>query len=153
LRWRRLSVGQHARIEGVVEVTHQLRDQPAFIVVTKDFCERPRLQSRPYGRVGTLFQFFHFPFVRLLVEPLRFAVSTDGAPGEPELQGLLDFGQAIEPFDELLAWLAVFEAAVQVLADVLGEPSDFAIASDHRNLLRIEAAEGSIFDFRFAICD
>ena len=40
-----------------------------------------------------------------------------------------------EPIDELLAWLAIFEAAVQVVADVFGEPSDFAIASDHRNSL------------------
>jgi hypothetical protein len=45
---------------------------------------------------------------------------------------------------ELAAWLAVFEAAVQVVADVFGEPSDFAIASDHRNLLRIDAAQAAV---------
>jgi hypothetical protein len=45
---------------------------------------------------------------------------------------------------ELAAWLAVFEAAIQTVADVVGEPSDFAIASDHRSLLRIVAAQGAV---------
>jgi hypothetical protein len=129
LRWRRLSAGQNARIEGVVEVTHHRRDQPAFLLVTKDFCESPPLQSRPYGRVGALFQLFDFPFVRPLVEPIRFAVPTDGSSAEPELENFLDLRQAIETFDELFAWLAVFEATVQLVAEAVN------------------------FDFRFTICD
>ena len=66
-----------------------------------------------------------FPFGEVLL--------ADGSPAEPELENFLDLRQAIEPCDEWLAWLAVFEAAVQVVADVFGEPSDFAIASDHRS--------------------
>jgi hypothetical protein len=96
---------------------------------------------------------FDSPLVRLLTEPSRLAFPTDGAAAEPELENFLDLRQAIEPCDELLAGFAVFEAAVQLVAEMFGEPSDFAIASDHRNRLRIDAAEGLIFDFRFAICD
>ncbi len=43
-------------------------------------------------------------------------------------QGLRVSGQ----LDELLAWLAVFESAVQGVADLFGEPSDFAVTRDHR---------------------
>jgi hypothetical protein len=45
----------------------------------------------------------------------------------------LDFGQGIEPGDQRAAYFAVFEAAVQLLQDGLGEATDFAITGQVHN--------------------
>ena len=44
----------------------------------------------------------------------------------------LGFGKAVQPFQKFGALFAVFEAAVEVVADGFGKLGDFAVAGFHR---------------------
>ena len=53
----------------------------------------------------------------------------DGAAGEVGGEDALDFGEGVEPGEEARVRLGVVEAAVELLAEVAGEGSDFAVHS------------------------
>lgn len=93
------------------------------------------------GAVGNFFGLFlHLANggeALLLGEPVQIAaffpfgevLFTDGVAVEFVLDEMLDFGEGIEPADEGGAFLAIFQALVELVADGFGEASDFAGAS------------------------
>ena len=64
--------------------------------------------------------------------PLGEILLADGVARELLGQDGLGVGKAIEPIDELCPGLTVFEAAVELEADLFGEPGDFTVTSHGR---------------------
>ncbi len=61
--------------------------------------------------------------------PFREVLLGYGASGELGREDGLDFGEGIEPREKVFEFLAVMEAAVELLTDEVGEAGDFAGAS------------------------
>jgi len=77
----------------------------------------------------------------LLAEPIEVAgllpigevLFGNGASVELGFEDFLDLGEAAEPFDEVFAGFAVFEAVAQLVADFPGQSGDFTDAGgDHK---------------------
>jgi hypothetical protein len=93
------------------------------------------LAATSAGNVGC--PFLEFPDVGegfLVLEPALKPAETpfgevfwaDGRAIELGGEDLLDFGEGVEPAQNVVSGVIVFEAAVELVADVVGEASDFA---------------------------
>jgi hypothetical protein len=67
------------------------------------------------------------------IVPFGEVLGTDGDAGEVFGEEGLDFGEAIEPLNEVHTGFAVVEALVELVAEVAGEAGDFAGAFHHLN--------------------
>jgi hypothetical protein len=71
------------------------------------------------------------PFLEAALAPLAQVLGADGDAGEVVLDDFLGFRQGVEPGEELGAFLGLFEALIQLVADVAGEAGYFAVAGAH----------------------
>jgi hypothetical protein len=76
---------------------------------------------------------------------LAEVLAGDGFSIEVLLDHFLDLGEAIEPFEQFGAGLVVFQAPVQLFADMVGQAGNLAIAGSH-NFQGVEVW----FDFSFS---
>ena len=66
------------------------------------------------------------PVEKAAVVPFGEVLRADGDAGEVFGEDGLDFGEAVQPFNEIHAGFAVVEALVELVAELVGETGDFA---------------------------
>ena len=66
------------------------------------------------------------PFTIAPLFPVGEVLFVDGTGVEVQLEGVANLREAVEPEDELVAWLTVLEAAVELVADAFREAGNFA---------------------------
>ena len=75
------------------------------------------------------------PFLKAALAPFAEVLGADGVAVEMFIQDRLDFGERTEPVHELPGVVAVLKALIKLFADVVREPSDFAFASGHKQVM------------------
>ena len=74
------------------------------------------------------------PIAIATLPPLGEVGFVDGPAAEGRGQHGADFGEGVEPRDEFTAWIAVAQAAVEVLAEFVGKAGDLSFAGDVHGL-------------------
>ncbi|MGA3267722.1 MAG: hypothetical protein ABSE16_12970 [Verrucomicrobiota bacterium] len=97
-------------------------------------------QAAGVGELGLIFDQGGDPLAGiLLAEPIEVAAGlpfgevllADGASAELAVEDFADLVRLVEPVDEAFAGFAVLEAAVEFVADGVGETGDFSISCCH----------------------